>query len=113
MLKRAHDRAGRVFRCSLGDDLDTRKDPVTVAVRSVQYKDWTQLRTLGRRSLKVRNAIEQLAKEIRNRLRTTLAKSSKQPVVVSDASREYRAQVAGMMPQQTTGLTSWSRRGRR
>ena len=77
------------------DDLDTRKDPVTVAVRSVQYKDWTQLRTLGRRSLKVRNAIEQLAKEIRNRLRTTLAKSSKQPVVVSDASREYRAQVAG------------------
>ena len=95
------------------DDLDTRKDPVTVAVRSVQYKDWTQLRTLGRRSLKVRNAIEQLAKEIRNRLRTTLAKSSKEPVVVSDASREYRAQVAGMMPQQTTGLTSWSRRGRR
>jgi hypothetical protein len=74
------------------DDFDTRKDPVTAAVRSVQYKDWTQLRTLGRRTLKVRNAIEQLAKEIRNRLRT---ESSKQPVVALNASRQYRAQVAG------------------
>lgn len=77
------------------EDFDTRKDPVTAAVRSVQYIDWTQLRTLGRRSLKVRNAIEQLAKDIRDRLRTTLAKSSKQPVVVSNPSREYRAQVVG------------------
>jgi tetratricopeptide (TPR) repeat protein len=64
-------------------------------VRTVQYKDWTQLRTLGRRTLKVRNAIEQLATEIRNRLRTTRAESSQLPVVRSDASREYRAQVAG------------------
>jgi tetratricopeptide (TPR) repeat protein len=77
------------------DDFDTRKDPVTAAVRSVQYIDWRQLRTLGRDTLKVHNAIEQLAKDIRGRLRTTLAKSSKQPVVVSNPSREYRAQVVG------------------
>jgi hypothetical protein len=76
------------------DDFDTRKDPVTAAVRSVQYKDWTQLRTLGRGSQKVRRAIEQLARDIQNRLRTTLAKSSKSPVVESNPSREYRAQVA-------------------
>ena len=77
------------------DDFNSRKDPVTAAVRSVQYKDWTQLRTLGRDTLKVRRAIERLARDIQDRLRTTLAKSSKSPVVESNPSREYRAQVAG------------------
>jgi Tfp pilus assembly protein PilF len=70
-------------------DLETRDDPVSVAIRERQYEDWRQLRNVERTSNTVRIAIENLAKKIRDRLRT---ENPDLPVVKSDASREYRVQ---------------------
>ena len=43
-------------------DLHVRDDPVSRKVRSKQLEDWLELRTVDRKSRKVRKAIEELAK---------------------------------------------------
>lgn len=73
-------------------DLETRDDPVSMAIRERQYEDWRELRNVGRTSIKVRNAVEKLAKKIRDQLRR---ENPDLPVVQSDASREYRVQSTG------------------
>ena len=74
-------------------NLDVRDDPVSRAVWNQQYEDWRDLRTVSRTSIKVRKAIEKLAKRIRDLLQTEeLAQQSNLPVVTSETSHEYRAQ---------------------
>jgi hypothetical protein len=53
------------------DDLDTRDDPVSSAVRAAQYADWRDLREADATSGAVRKEIEALAKRIRDLLRQT------------------------------------------
>src|SRR5262245_47758587 len=81
-------------------DLETRGDAVSMAIRERQWEDWRQLRNVGRKTKRARNAIEGLAKKIRDRLR---AQSPGLPVDKSDASREYRVQSIGP----NTELRDW------
>jgi tetratricopeptide (TPR) repeat protein len=77
-------------------DFDARDDLVSKAIHRQQYKDWHELRTVGRTSIKLRKAIEELARRIRDLLRTAqLEQQSNLPVVSEDSSREYRAQATG------------------
>jgi hypothetical protein len=73
-------------------DLETRGDAVAVAIRERQHEDWRQLRNVGRKTKKAREAIDDLAKKIRDRLHT---ESPGLPIEKSDASREYRVQSIG------------------
>jgi pyroglutamyl-peptidase len=76
-------------------DLDVRDDPVSRAMGYQQYEDWRELRTVGRTSIKVRKAIENLAKRIRDLLQgVELPQQLHLPVVPLETSREYRAQAA-------------------
>lgn len=76
--------------------LNTRDDVVSRMVRMHQCQDWQELRTTGRASVKVRKAIEELAKRIRDLLQEArLPEQSSLPVVPSETSSEYRAQVTG------------------
>jgi len=71
-------------------DLETRDDPVSVTIRERQYEDWRELHDTEAKE--VRAAIANLARKIRDLLRT---ESPNLPVVQSDASREYRVQSTG------------------
>lgn len=78
------------------DDLDTRDDPVSSAVRAAQYADWRDLREADAASGAVRKEIEALAKRIRDLLRqsSSAAEEGAGPPL-SDSPREFRAHTAG------------------
>jgi hypothetical protein len=80
-------------------NLETRSDPISIAVRGNQHVDWRQLRTVGQKTLGVMKAIEKLAKEICTRLeQKTSAQDSSVPH--SEVASDYRVQM--MDPADTT-----------
>lgn len=77
-------------------DLELRDDPVSRAVCQQQFEDWRELRNVSRTSIKVRKAIEKLARRIRDLLKAQREEEqSHLPVITSDSSRGYRAHTKG------------------
>ncbi|HEV8389029.1 MAG TPA: TIR domain-containing protein [Dongiaceae bacterium] len=78
-------------------DFETRSDPTSIALRERQYVDWLQLRTLGRRSIRLQNRIEDLARDMLRMLkRAAPAQNSHIPLANSEVSRESRAQTTAL-----------------